>query len=296
MLSHLPFSTVRDLFRYAVSRFNQAKLVYGQGSMSAYDEAAYLILHTLHLPHDTLKPFFDAQLLNHEIDEVIRVIEQRIKERLPASYITNEAWLHGYRFYVDKNVIIPRSFIGELIQQHFAPWVQDPDTVSSILDLCTGSGCLAILAADIFKNAHIDAVEISSRALAIAQHNADMHACEKRISFYEGDLYNPLPVQQYDIIMANPPYVNTASLRALPPEFQHEPRLALAGGDDGMNIIRPIIAGAKEKLKPNGILVIEIGHERMHLEAALGHLNYTWLTTSGGQDKVCLLEYRDLPA
>lgn len=294
-MTTLPFSTLRDLLRYAVSRFTQAKLAYGQGSTCAYDEAVYLILHTLHLPLDTLEPFLDAQLLHSEIEAVLKIIERRIKERLPAAYLTGEAWLHGYRFYVDENVIVPRSHIGEPLLNHFEPWLDDPDAVENVLDLCTGSACLAILAADKFEQAQVDAVELSEKAIAVAKRNIAEYDLNQRINLYAGSLYDPLPAtRQYDLIISNPPYVNDASMQALPPEFRHEPELAFAGGKDGMELVRPIIEGARTRLKPNGVLIVEIGHERAYLDAAFPDLNFTWLSTSGSENSVFLLHQADL--
>jgi ribosomal protein L3 glutamine methyltransferase len=290
-----PFSTVRDLLRYAVSRFTQAQLAFGHGNANAYDEAAYLILHTLHLPLDLLDPFLDARLLDREIDAVMRVIERRATERVPAAYLTNEAWMHGYHFYVDERVIVPRSFIGELLVERMSPWVESPDEVGVVLELCTGSGCLAILAAEAFPNADIDAVDLSPDALAVAQRNVDDHDLNERIALFHGDLYEPLPQRQYDLIITNPPYVNEDSMQALPPEYRHEPRMALAGGDDGMDIVRRIIGQARDWLTDDGLLVVEIGNERDNVEAAFGGLPLTWLSTSAGDDGVFLLRAADLP-
>ena len=291
----LPFSTVRDLLRFAVSRFNQAQLSFGHGSANAYDEAAYLILHTLHLPLDLLDPFLDARLSAAEIDAVLNVIERRAAERVPAAYITQEAWMHGFRFHVDERVIVPRSFIGELLQDGLQPYVEDPEQVSAVLELCTGSGCLAILAAHAFPNADIDAVDLSAPALEVATRNVMDYKLEDRIALFEGDLYAPLAERRYDVIISNPPYVNAASMQELPAEYKHEPEMALAGGADGMDIVRRIIADARNWLTENGVLVIEIGNERAHVEAAFGGLNLVWLSTSAGDDNVFLIQAADLP-
>ena len=291
-----PFSTVRDLLRYAVSRFTQAQLAFGHGSANAYDEAVYLILHTLHLPLDTLEPFLDARLLDTEIDTVLKVIERRATERVPAAYITGEAWMHGRRFYVDERVIVPRSFIGELLEDGLQPYVADPDEVGAVLELCTGSGCLAILAAHAFPNADVDAVDISPQALEVASINIADYGLEDHVALFEGDLFAPLAERRYDVIIANPPYVNSASMQALPAEYQHEPQLALAGGEDGMDIVRKIIAEARNWLTEDGLLVVEIGNERANVEAALGGLDLVWLSTSGGDDSVFLIQASDLPA
>lgn len=291
-----PFLTVRDLLRYAVSRFTQAQLAFGHGTANAYDEAAYLILHTLHLPLDVLDPFLDARLLDEEISAVLRVIERRAAERVPAAYITQEAWMHGRRFHVDERVIVPRSFIGELLEDGLQPYVVDPDEVGAVLELCTGSGCLAILAAQAFPNADVDAVDISAEALEVARINVADYGLDDRIALFHGDLFAPLAQRRYDVIIANPPYVNSESMQALPAEYRHEPELALAGGADGMDIVRRIIGEAPNWLTDEGILVIEIGNERANVEAAFGGLDLVWLSTSGGDDNVFLIQAGDLPA
>ncbi|WJF89223.1 50S ribosomal protein L3 N(5)-glutamine methyltransferase [Paraburkholderia bonniea] len=290
-----PFSTVRDLLRFAVSRFNQAELAFGHGCANAYDEAAYLILHTLHLPLDLLEPFLDARLSASEIEAVLNVIERRARDRVPAAYLTQEAWMHGMRFYVDERVIVPRSFIGELLRDGLQPYVSDPDQVSTVLELCTGSGCLAVLAAHAFPNADIDAVDLSPAALEVAARNLDAYALNERVALFEGDLYAPLTPQRYDVILSNPPYVNSASMQALPEEYRHEPEMALAGGTDGMDIVRRIISEARQWLTDDGVLVVEIGNERAHVEAAFGGLDLVWLSTSAGDDNVFLLQASDLP-
>jgi len=252
----LPFSTVRDLLRFAVTRFNQAGLSFGHVSANAYDEAAYLVLHTLHLPLDLLEPFLDARLTAAEIDAVLSVIERRATDRVPAAYITQEAWMHGFHFYVDERVIVPRSFIGELLQDGLQPYVEDPEQVGAVLELCTGSGCLAILAAHAFQNADIDAVDLSKPALEVATRNVDEYKLDDRIALFEGDLFTPLPERRYDVIITNPPYVNADSMASLPAEYRHEPEMALAGGADGMDIVRRIIAQARNWLTEDGVLVV----------------------------------------
>ncbi len=289
-----PFSTLRDLLRYAVSRFNQEKLFFGHGSANALDEAAYLLLHTLHLPLDKIDPFLDARLLPEEINKVMQVIERRATDRVPASYITNEAWLGTYNFYVDERVIVPRSFIAELIPEHFSPWVNDPDSITDILELCTGSGCLPIMLADMFQNAQVDAVDISADALEVARKNVATYELQDRVNLIQSDLYTNVPDKQYDLIITNPPYVNSGSMASLPQEYLHEPQIALAGGDDGMDLVRKIVAGAAQRLKDDGILMVEIGNERAFAEAAFPELNLTWVSTSAGDDMVFLIEARDL--
>ena len=289
-----PFSTPRDLLRYAVTRFNAAKLFFGHGSAEAFDEAAYLVLHTLKLPLDRLDPFLDAKLLPEEVLQVLSVIERRTTERVPAAYITNEAWLGTYAFYVDERVLVPRSFIAELIPNWFSPWVNDPFAVENVLELCTGSGCLAIMMADVYQNAVVDAVDISTDALAVAEHNIREYKLEGRVNPIESDLYENVPFKKYDLIVTNPPYVNADSMGKLPPEYLREPQIALHGGLDGMDLVRKIVAGAAERLTPEGILVVEIGNEAEYAEAAFGHLGLTWLTTSAGDEAVFLLTAEQL--
>ncbi|MDB5745771.1 MAG: ribosomal protein N(5)-glutamine methyltransferase [Massilia sp.] len=288
------FSTPRDLLRYAVTRFNAAKLFFGHGSAEAFDEAAYLVLHTLKLPLDRLEPFLDAKLLPEEVLQVLAVIERRTVERVPAAYLTNEAWLGTYAFYVDERVLVPRSFIAELIPNYFSPWVQDPFAVENVLELCTGSGCLAIMLADVFQNAVVDAVDISKDALAVAERNIRDYKLEGRVNPIASDLYENVPFKKYDLIVTNPPYVNARSMATLPPEYLREPQIALHGGEDGMDLVRQIVAGAAERLTPEGILVVEIGNEAEYAEAAFGHLGLTWLTTSAGDEAVFLLTAEQL--
>ncbi|HBZ07116.1 MULTISPECIES: 50S ribosomal protein L3 N(5)-glutamine methyltransferase [Massilia] len=290
------FSTPRDLLRYAVSRFNAAKLFFGHGSAEAFDEAAYLVLHTLKLPLDRLDPFLDAKLLPEEVLQVLSVIERRATERVPAAYITNQAWLGSYEFYVDERVLVPRSFIAELIPDRFSPWVSDSEAVENVLELCTGSGCLAIMMADAFPNAVVDAVDISKDALAVAERNIREYKLEGRVNPIESDLYQNVPFKKYDLIVTNPPYVNASSMAKLPPEYLREPQIALHGGEDGMDLVRKIVAGAAERLTPEGVLVVEIGNEVEFAEAAFGHLGLTWLTTSAGDDAVFLLTAEQLQA
>jgi len=213
---------------------------------------------------------------------------------VPAAYITKEAWLGDYHFYVDERVLVPRSFIAELIPQTFSPWVQDPEGVENVLELCTGSGCLAIMMADAFPNAVVDAVDISKDALAVAEHNIREYKLEGRVNPIESDLYTNVPFKKYDLIVTNPPYVNSISMGRLPPEYLREPQIALAGGEDGMDLVRKIVAGAAERLSPEGVLVVEIGNEAEFAEAAFGHLGLTWLTTSAGDDAVFLLTAEQL--
>lgn len=290
------FTTLRDLLRYAVTRFNTAGLFFGHGSSNAFDEAAYLLLHTLKLPLDKLEPFLDARLLPQEVASVIRVIEQRATERLPAAYITHEAWLGDYRFYVDERVIVPRSFIAELLRPRLAPWIAEPARVRAVLDLCTGSGCLAILAALAFPKASVDAADLSPDALAVAKRNVSDYRLGKRVRLVQSDLFDALGGRAYDLIVSNPPYVTAASMRKLPEEYRREPEMALASGADGLAHTRAILAQAKRHLNPGGLLVVEIGHNRKALERAFPKLAFQWPTVSAGPGFVFVLGREALPA
>jgi len=287
--------TLRDWLRFAVSRFNESKLFFGHGSDNAFDEAAYLILHTLHLPLDRLDPFLDASLTQDEAEEVKTVIERRVRERLPAAYLTHEAWLAEHRFYVDERVIVPRSFIAELLPDQLTPWVENPDEITRALDLCTGSGCLAILAALAFPNASIDAVDLSRDALDVAARNVADYGLQDRVELIASDLFAALDGRRYDLIISNPPYVNADSVATLPPEYQAEPALALGSGADGLDATRQILAQAKSHLNPGGLLVVEIGHNRDVLEAAYPALPFTWLETESGDQFVFMLRQEDVP-
>ena len=286
--------TVRDYLRFAVSRFYQAGLFFGHGSSDAYDEASYLILHTLHLPIDTLEPFLDAHLTPTERGEVLGIIQKRVEKRIPAAYLTHEAFLGEYRFYVDERVIVPRSFIAELLRSHLSPWVDEPESIGSVLDMCTGSGCLAILATEAFPNATVDAADISPDALKVAARNVDDYALQDRVNLIESDLFDKLSGRKYDLIISNPPYVDAESVASLPLEYLHEPTLALGSGIDGLDATRKILKHAAEHLTDNGILIVEIGHNRDALEAAYPRLPFTWLDVTAGDQFVFMLHKNDL--
>lgn len=292
--AHTQLHTVRDLFRFAVSQFNKAGLHFGHGSTTAFDEAAYLILKTLYLPLDQLEPFLDARITATECKQVIDILDRRINERIPAAYLTHEAWLGEFSFYVDERVLIPRSFIAELLQTQLSPWIADPDHVTAALDLCSGSGCLAILMAHAFANAQIDAADLSKDALAVAHRNVQDYGLEHRIDLIESDLFSALQGKRYDLIISNPPYVNAESMTQLPQEYRHEPNNALASGNDGLDATRQILHHAAQHLTENGILVVEIGHNRDALEQAYPQLPFTWLETSGGDEFVFLLQREQL--
>ncbi len=285
--------TIRDFFRFAISQFNQADLSYGHGTDNAHDEAAYLILHTLHLPLDVLEPYLDARLLDVEKDHLIDLLEQRVQERIPVAYLTNQAWQGEFDFYVDERVLIPRSFIYELLGETLSPWIEYPELVHNALDLCTGSGCLAIQMACHYPDAHIDAVDISLDALEVAAINIENYQLQDQISLIHTDLFEGLE-NTYDLIISNPPYVDAPSVADLPDEYLHEPAIALGSGQDGLDATRKIINEAADYLNPKGVLLVEIGHNREVLEAAYPQLPFIWLPTSGGDGFVFLLTKEDL--
>jgi ribosomal protein L3 glutamine methyltransferase len=281
--------TLRDWLRYAVSRFNAAGLAYGHGTASALDEAAYLLLHTLHLPVDQLDPWLDARLPMADRRALREIIETRISTRKPAPYLTNEAYVQGHSFYVDERVIVPRSYIGELLGKGLAGVVADPDALGRVLDLGTGSGCLAILAALAFPNAQIDASDVSQDALAVAERNVGDYGLQDRVRLIQSDLFGALGDRRYDLILANPPYVSAAAMTEFPPEYAAEPRLAHAGGADGLDLVRRILAEAADHLSPDGALVVEVGTGREILEREYPRLPFLWLDTAESEGEVFAL-------
>jgi len=287
--------TVRDWLRYAVSRFNEARLVYGHGTATAFDEAVFLILHTLHLPVDQLEPWLDARVVPSERRALAAIVERRISTRKPAPYLTNEAWIGGFSFYVDERVIVPRSYIGELMRDGLSGVVSDPGAIGHILDLCTGSGCLAILAAHAFPDAKVDASDISGDALAVAGRNVADYALQDRIALIRSDLLDGLAERRYDLILANPPYVSDAAVCAFPPEYAAEPVTAHAGGGDGLDIVRRILKRAASHLTPRGSLVVEIGTGREVLEQEYPDLPFLWLDTAESHGEVFALQCGSLP-
>jgi ribosomal protein L3 glutamine methyltransferase len=288
--------SLRDWLRYAVSRFGEAGLAFGHGTTNAYDEAAYLLLHSLHLPLDRLEPFLDARLTQAERGRLAQLLERRIDQRVPAAYLTHEAWLGEFRFYVDQRVLIPRSFIAELLPEGLAPYVGAAEAVTTALDLGTGSGCLAILLAHAYPGADIDAVDISTDALTVAQRNVADYGLADRINLIRSDMFSNLAGKSYDLIISNPPYVTAVAMEDLPPEFRHEPRLALAGGEDGLDAVRTILTEAARFLNPGGTLVVEVGHNRSAAELAFPRLPFIWLETQASSDSVFLLKREDLVA
>jgi len=282
--------TVRDWLRYAVSQMHRHEVHVGQGTQTIWDDAVFLVLRTLDLPIDQLDPFLDARLLPSECEQLQQNINQRCLERIPTAYLVNEAWLSGYRFRVDPQVLIPRSPISELLAMQLQPWLDAPGLVFRVADICTGSGCLAILAALNFPDAQVDASDISESALELAQLNIDDFGLQQRVQTYQGHLLDALPEdRQYDVIICNPPYVNSNSMNALPAEFEHEPSLALAGGSDGMNLVRELLLDVGIRLTDDGILILEIGHEAAHFEAAFPELEPLWLDTAATERQIMLL-------
>ena len=294
-MSTAELETLRDWLRWATTRFNEAKLVFGHGTTNAYDEAAYLLLHTLHLPLDRLEPFLDARLTTAERGALAALFARRIDERIPAAYLTGEAWLGEFRFHVDPRVLIPRSYIAELVPDGLAPYVGDPEHVGSALDLCTGSGCLAILMAHAYPAADIDAVDLSPDALTVAQRNVADFGLAGRINLIRSDLFTNLRDKRYDLVISNPPYVTATAMDALPPEYLHEPRIALAGGDDGLDAVRAIVDAAPRYLSRGGTLVVEVGNARDAVEATFPRLPLVWLATPSADDSVFLVKREDLP-
>jgi ribosomal protein L3 glutamine methyltransferase len=296
-------STLRDVLRYAVSAFRGARLHHGHGATEALDEAAFLILESLNLPVDDFNAFADAKLTAREKKLLGERIAIRIEKRLPAAYITGNTYLHGFSFRADPRAIVPRSFIADLL---FSPLfdgsgaggalIEDPASVLRVLDLCTGGGSLAILAAHAFPNAEIVAVDLSPEALSLAAENVADYGLQDRITLHRGDLFAPLKGQKFDLILTNPPYVDQATMDVLPDEFRHEPAMSLAGGDDGFDIVRRILADAPHHLEPGGGLLCEIGLDRDILDEEFPHLTFNWLDTEESAGEVFWLSAADFDA
>jgi ribosomal protein L3 glutamine methyltransferase len=285
--------TVGEFFHRAVGRLRAGRLHYGHGTHNARDEVAYLVLHTLGLPPDALRANLSRVLVGDELRRLEAVIERRVRERIPAAYLTHEAWLGEFGFYIDRRAIIPRSFIAELLRERLRPWLTRP--VRRGLDLCTGSGCLAVLLAHYFPEAHVDAADVSSAALAIAKRNVARYRLQSRVRLVRSDLFAALGNRRYDLIVANPPYVTAAAMRTLPAEYRHEPRLALSGGPSGLDLVNRILKDARARLSAHGLLVCEIGHNRKALERAHPRLPFVWPETSAGPGFVFVLEREALP-
>ena len=286
--------TLRDFIRYAITRFNTAGISYGHGTSTAMDEAAFIVLESLRLPIDDLDPWWDARVTGAERQKLLGLIEERVTTRKPASYLLNKAYIQGLPFYVDERVIVPRSFIAEILcdDDGFSP-VDDMGDVQNILDLCTGSGCLAILAATLFPEAQVDAVDLSPDALAVAARNVADHDFKKQITLHQGDLFAPLKGKKYDIIITNPPYVDAVAMAKLPAEYKHEPAMALGSGVDGLDIVRRILAEAPKHLNPGGGIICEVGRGRAILDNDYPDLNFLWLDTVESEGEVFWLAQDD---
>lgn len=288
-------SSIRDWLRYAVSQFEDSDVFFGHGTSNAYDEAVWLIFGFLHLPHDTIENFLDAHLTSKEKKDLSFLIEKRINDKIPTAYLLNEAWLRDYKFYVDERVIVPRSLIAESLSENLYPWIDDPEKIYSALDLCTGSGCLGIMMAHSFQNAMIDLVDLSEKALQVAEINVNNYGLHDRIELIQSDLFNGLEGKKYDLIISNPPYVNQTSVDSFPMEFLKEPSMALGSGEDGLDHTIRIIHEAKQYLNDDGMLIVEIGHNKEILLKKFPKLQFQWLDVSLGNDFVFMLEKSQLP-
>ncbi len=296
-MSHSAFpeelKTIRDLIRWGVSRFNQADLYFGHGMASALDEAVYLSLFALSLPHDFSENYFDCTLTAEEKQAVYRLLSRRIEEKLPASYLTGEAWFAGLPFVVNESVLVPRSPIAELIEKRFAPWVE-AEAVENILDLCCGSGCIGIASAYAFDWAYVDMVDISPEAIEVAEENIQRHQLDERVSVIASDLFENVPQRHYDIIVSNPPYVDAEDMADLPDEYLHEPALGLAAGDDGLDLVIPMLQQARQYLTDQGILVVEVGNSQHALQEAYPHVPFVWLDFERGGSGIFLITAEQL--
>ena len=292
----MDLTTLRDLIRWGTSQFNAAELSFTQGMSSAIDEAVYLCLSALHLPPDFSVEYFDCVLTMDERISVLDLYEQRFVQRKPSAYITNESWFSGLSFYVDERVLIPRSPIAELIQQQFSPWV-NPEQVKTILDLCTGSGCIAIACADAFDDVQVDASDISTDALAVAEINRQHHGLQDRVNLIESNLFESISTNRYDIIVSNPPYVSEAEMAQLADEFEFEPgSLALTAGSQGLDLVLPMLVSASDYLTDEGILIVEVGYSQDALEEALPNVPFLWIDFEFGGEGVFLLTASQLQA
>ena len=296
--------TIRDWIRFAVSQFEASDIFYGHGTDNAYDEAVWLIMSALHLPMDTLDNFLDARLTTSERNKLADFIEQRITKHRPTAYLVKEAWLQGLKFYVDERVLIPRSFIAELLNHdsntsdsstwQLSPWIEYPEMVESAADICTGSGCLGVLLTSAFPNAVVDVIDISQDAIDVANINIENYGLQEQITAIKSDMFTALKGKKYDVIISNPPYVDAPSMAALPAEYQNEPQLALGSGVAGLDHTHTILREAANYLNDDGILIVEIGHNREALEAAYPNLVFNWLEVSSGNEFVFLLTREQL--
>jgi ribosomal protein L3 glutamine methyltransferase len=287
--------TIRDWLRYSVSRLEQSGVFFGHGTDNAYDESVWLVMSALHLPLDTLDNFLDARITRDEAKHLAHLIERRVTERVPTAYLLREAWLKGFKFYVDERVIVPRSFIAELLEDGLAPWIEYPEMVESAADICTGSGCLGVLLAHAFPNATVDVVDISPDAIAVANINIKNYGLEDEITAVQSDMFSGLKGKKYDLIISNPPYVDAPAMSALPQEYRNEPQIALGSGVAGLDHTHILLKEAKKYLNDDGILVVEIGHNRDALLDAYPDLPFTWLDVESGNEFVFLLSKEQLP-
>lgn len=285
--------SLRDCVRWGASRFNEAGLCFGHGTDNALDEALLLVLHAVHLDHGLPERYLDARVTGAEGERIVALLRRRITERVPAAYLTHRARFAGDWYYVDEHVLVPRSPIAELIERRFEPWV-DPDGVGRVLDLCSGSGCIAIACAHAFPAARVDATELSEPAAAVARRNVAEHRVKDRVAVRVGDLYAPVGGERYDLIVANPPYVSAAEMAELPWEYRREPALGLAAGADGLDVVRRVLAGARRHLRPGGILVAEVGDSADRLAVAYPDVPFVWLELERGGGGVFLLDAAQL--
>ena len=286
-------STIRDFIRWGSSEFNHHELTFGHGFASAFDEAKYLTLHQLALPLDWPDDYFDCRLTEGERKQVIEILQQRVSSRQPVAYITRESWFCGLKFYVDERVLVPRSPIAELIASHFEPWI-DSTQVHSILDLCTGSGCIAIASQYMFEQAEVFASDVSLDALDVARINSHEHDLSEQLTLYHSDLFDSIPAQQFDVIVSNPPYVDAEDMAALSEEFQFEPDIGLAAGDDGLALVDRILSNAAEYLSEQGVLFIEVGNSQAAMMEKYTFLPMTWIDFEFGGAGVCCIHQQDL--
>ena len=289
------FLSLRDLLRWAVGRFNMAGIFHGHGADTAWDEAVFLMLEALRLPVDQLEPYLDARLTEAERLRLAELVEARIKTRKPSAYLLNRTYLQGQPFYVDERVIVPRSYVSEILFSGVEGLWPDPAEVGSVLDLCSGSGCLAILAARAFSEAKVDAVELSPGAAEVARINIRDHGLEDRVTLHEGDLFAPLAGRRYDLILTNPPYVDSEGMGWLEPEHKHEPEMALAAGEDGLSVVRRILAEGRAHLTDEGGMLCEIGRLRPAIMAEWPDLPFLWIDTETSSGEVFWLSAADWP-
>jgi ribosomal protein L3 glutamine methyltransferase len=289
-----PAGSIAEFYESAVTQLEGAGLSFGHGCTCAEDEVAWLLSATLDIPFDELDKFWSDALTDEQRATLTQRLNERCETKTPLAYILGEAWLGPYIFKIDRRVIVPRSFIAELLMDDLAPWVQKPDAITRVADICTGSSCLAILAALHFPNSQVDAVDLSPEALEVARINVDLYGLQERLTLHQGDLMAPLLDQKYDIIISNPPYVDAAAMDALPSEYRHEPEMALAGGKDGLDLVHTLMRQAAKTLNPGGWLIVEIGHNKDVMTNTYPNLPLVWLDTDGGSDFVFLIDQASL--